>query len=160
MELNVSDLKYYDFLGKSNEFNGFGGEGENISPSLSWSDAPKDAKSFAVTVFDPDAETGSGFWHWVIFDIPSTVRELPAGTGNVDQVYVPGLKQASCDFGHMGYGGACPPEGDNPHRYIFTLHALSCEQLDINKDMPNAVIRFMINAFTISMSSVTVLYQR
>src|SRR5262249_7338896 len=100
--------------------NVFGCKGGNISPSLSWSGAPSDAKSFAITVYDPDAPTGSGFWHWVVFNIPASTTSIPLGAGDVKKKLMPkGVIQSRNDFGIDGYGGPCPPQGDKPHHYIF-----------------------------------------
>ncbi len=157
MKLYVDGLSDYGFLSKKNEYNDFGGNGDNTSPALSWENVPQQAKSFAITAYDPDAPTGSGFWHWVAYNIPSNVHSLPAGAGNL---FDSAMKQASSDFGAPGYGGCCPPEGDIPHRYIFTVHALSCEDLGVTPDLTNAVIRFLINMHTISKASVITLYKR
>jgi Raf kinase inhibitor-like YbhB/YbcL family protein len=121
-------LKSDDLSGQLTEtqvFSGFGCTGKNISPSLKWINAPKDTKSFAITVYDPDAPTGSGWWHWVIFNISSDVNGLKADAGNLQKGIAPrGSVQSVTDFGKPGFGGACPPEGDKPHRYIFTVYAL------------------------------------
>jgi len=106
-------------------FKGFGCSGDNVSPQLSWSNAPKGTKSFAVTIHDPDAPTGSGWWHWVIFDIPAGVTELPTGAGDLSKNLAPkGAVQSMTDFGRPGYGGPCPPKGDGPHAYVVTVYAL------------------------------------
>ena len=98
--------------------------GGNVSPALAWSDAPAGTKSFAVTVFDLDAPTGRGWWHWVVYDIPAAVQALPQGAGAASGQNLPqGARQTSNDFGGPGYGGPCPPPG-SPHRYVFTLYAL------------------------------------
>ncbi|MBK4716655.1 MULTISPECIES: YbhB/YbcL family Raf kinase inhibitor-like protein [Tenebrionibacter/Tenebrionicola group] len=157
MNLYINGLSDYAFLSKKNEYCDFGGSGDNESPSLSWENAPQETKSFAITVYDPDAPTGSGFWHWIAYNIPSDKHSLPAGAGTL---FSSAIKQASSDFGTPGYGGCCPPKGDIPHRYIFTLHALSCNDLGVSPDLPNAVIRFLINMNTISKASVITLYKR
>jgi len=95
--------------------NVFGCEGGNISPSLSWSGAPADTKSFAITVYDPDAPTGSGFWHWVVFNIPSSTTSIPKDAGNEKKKLMPkGVIQSRTDFGTDGYGGPCPPPAGRP----------------------------------------------
>src|SRR5438067_2094273 len=97
---------------------GFGCGGGNKSPHLAWSGAPAGTKSFALMVYDPDAPTGSGFWHWVMFDIPADTTELPKGAGDPKAATAPkGATQSRTDFGVPGYGGPCPPQGDPPHHY-------------------------------------------
>lgn len=158
MKVSIAGLSDYGFLSKVNEYHNFGGNGDNISPALSWENVPQGTKSFAVTVYDPDAPTGSGFWHWVAFNIPARLTSLAAGAGNPE--ITPDIKHANSDFGAPGYGGCCPPEGDIPHRYVFTLHALTCDELGVAQDLPNAVIRFLINMHTLEKASVVTLYQR
>lgn len=160
MKLNVVGFDEYGYLQKANEYNSFGGTGGNLSPALSWDGVPEGTKSFAVTVFDPDAPTGSGFWHWIAYDIPATVRVLPANSGSPEQTEIPGLKQAFSDFGQPGYGGCCPPESCPAHRYIFTVHALSIESIPVTPDTANAVIRYMIQMNTIQKAEVVTLYKR
>lgn len=116
----------------SNEqvLNGFGCTGKNISPQLNWKNAPEGTKSFAVTVYDPDAPTGSGWWHWIIFDIPSNVLSLKKNAGNETASIAPkGSIQSTTSFGQSGFGGACPPKEDKPHQYIFTVYALKVDKL-------------------------------
>ncbi|WP_198304429.1 YbhB/YbcL family Raf kinase inhibitor-like protein [Arcobacter vandammei] len=132
-------------------FSGFGCSGENISPQLSWEDAPKGTKSFALTVYDPDAPTGSGWWHWLVFDISKDKTSLPTGFGNSEQR---DAIQSLTDFGTSGFGGACPPIGDKAHRYIFTVHALDVETLGLDKNANPALVGFMLNSHTISKASV------
>src|SRR5208283_3439460 len=106
-------------------FNGFGCSGDNLSPQLSWTNAPAGTKSFAVTMFDPDAPTGSGWWHWLVFDIPANIYELVEGAGDVVKHTAPaGCIQSNTDMGQPGFGGPCPPEGSGYHRYIITVYAL------------------------------------
>ncbi|GGD45831.1 kinase inhibitor Raf [Malaciobacter pacificus] len=153
--LTSSDLKGQ--LTNTQVFNGFGCEGENISPQLSWSDAPKGTKSFALTVYDPDAPTGSGWWHWIVFDIPKSKTTLETGFGNKEQKDV---VQSMTDFGKTGFGGACPPVGDKPHRYIFTIHALDVEKLGLDEKADSALVGYYLNAHTIGKSSLISYYGR
>ncbi len=140
---------------------GFGCTGKNISPELNWQNAPAETKSFAVTVYDPDAPTGSGWWHWVIFDIPSNTTNLKAGAGNLKNNLSPvGSIQSITDFGSTGYGGACPPSGDKAHRYIFTVYALDIEKLGVNEKSSPAMVGFFLNQHTIAKSSVIAYYSR
>jgi Raf kinase inhibitor-like YbhB/YbcL family protein len=130
---------------------GFGCAGGNASPELAWAGAPEGAKSFAVTVFDPDAPTGSGFWHWVVVNIPAGVAELPQGAGDPwADALPPGARQVRTDFGAPGYGGPCPPAGDHPHRYLFTVYALGVDQLPVTADTTAAAVGFMLHANTLA----------
>ena len=148
-------------LPQAHVFNGFGCSGKNVSPALKWSGAPKDTKSFAVTVYDPDAPTGSGWWHWVVVNIPATATELPEGAGTADGKALPaGSTQVRTDFGAPGFGGACPPKGDKPHRYIFTVYALKADKLDVPADGPAALAGFMINANKLGSATFTARYGR
>lgn len=160
MKLISSDFNHQETLNKKQEFNGFGGSGDNISPQLSWENIPEGTKSFAVTAYDPDAPTGSGFWHWVAFDIPVEVNSLAENIGNPAEETPFTFTQSHNDFGLPGYGGACPPEGDKAHPYIFTVHALGVDKLGIDKDIPNAVARFLIHANSLASASLTGFYQR
>ena len=111
------------------EFNGFGCSGKNESPQLSWINAPEGTKSFAVTIYDPDAPTGSGWWHWLVFDIPAHTNELVPNAGNVQLNLAPkGAIQSITDYGAKGYGGPCPPQGHGIHEYIITVYALKAGQ--------------------------------
>ncbi|MGR4870561.1 YbhB/YbcL family Raf kinase inhibitor-like protein [Variovorax sp. LARHSF232] len=142
-------------------FNGFGCSGKNISPALKWSGAPKDTKSFALTVYDPDAPTGSGWWHWVVYNIPASAIELPEGAGTAEGKGLPaGSQQGRTDFGTPGFGGACPPPGDKPHRYIFTVYALKADKLDIPPGGTAALVGYMINANKLASATFTAKYGR
>jgi len=142
-------------------FNGMGCTGKNLSPALKWSGAPSGTRSFAITVYDPDAPTGSGWWHWVVYNIPATVNELPEGAGTPDGKGLPaGCVQGRTDFGIPGFGGAAPPPGDKPHRYIFTVYALKTDKIDIPPDGTAAQVGFMINATKLGAASFTAMYGR
>ncbi len=142
-------------------FNGFGCTGGNVSPALSWSGAPAGTKSFAVTVYDPDAPTGSGWWHWVLIDIPAAVSALAAGAGDVTSGKAPkGSTQMTTDFGKPGFGGACPPAGDKPHRYVFTVFALKVDRLGVDPGATAAMAGFMLNANALAKTGFTVYYGR
>ena len=159
--LTSPDIKPNSTIDKKFEANVFGCSGENKSPVLKWSGAPKDTKSFALTVYDPDAPTGSGFWHWFVVDIPANVTELPADAGAASGANLPkGAKHVRIDYGFAGWGGPCPPEGDKPHRYIFTLYALKVDKLPIPPDATAAVAGFMTNANQIGKASFTAKYGR
>src|SRR3954451_571495 len=140
--LKVGDLEPNALIPDQYVFNDFGCSGANHSPALSWSGAPKDTKSFAVTVYDPDAPTGSGWWHWVVFNIPGSTTNIPEGSGSATDLPA-GAVQSMTDFGKPGYGGPCPPPG-NPHRYIFTVHALKTDKLDLDEKASGAMVGFYL----------------
>ena len=138
-----------------------GAGGDNVSPDLSWEGAPEGTQSFALTMYDPDAPTGSGFWHWYVIDLPASVSELPANAGAQGGARLPaGARQIRNDYGSYAWGGVCPPPGDKPHRYIFTVHALSVERIDVPDDAPAALTGFMVNAHTLAKASFTATYGR
>lgn len=140
---------------------GFGCEGDNLSPQLSWTGAPAATKSFAVTCYDPDAPTGSGFWHWVVVNIPPGVAALPLGAGDPAASKMPaGALEVRTDFGKPGYGGPCPPPGSNVHRYIFTVYAVGLAQLPVTADTSAAVVGFHLNFNTLAKASLIGLYRR
>ena len=126
----------------------------NASPHLKWSGAPDGTKSYAVTCYDPDAPTGSGFWHWTVANIPADVTELPTG-GPVPA----GAVEGRTDFGEPGFGGAAPPQGHGPHRYIFTVFAVDTEKLDVTPDNSGAVFGFNLHFHTLAKASITATYE-
>ena len=143
-------------------FNGFGCTGQNVSPSLNWSNPPAGTKSFALMVHGPDAQTGgAGFWHWVVTDIPANVTTLARGAGASDGMKLPeAAKQVATDFGVPGWGGPCPPVGDKPHRYVFTLYALKLDKLPVPAQPTASLAGFMVNANTIAKAEFTATYGR
>ncbi len=155
------DLKENGVLPNKYVFNKFGCTGDNISPQLTWAGEPAGTKSFAVTVFDPDAPTGSGWWHWLVFNIPATIHTLPEDSGNPDNMSLPsGAVEARTDFGTNGYGGACPPAGAKPHRYQFTVYALNIDHLPLTEDASGAMIGFNMNNHILAKAVLTVTYGR
>jgi hypothetical protein len=159
--LSSSEIRANAMIPQSFEFNGFGCTGKNKSPALNWSGAPKGTKSFAVTVYDPDAPTGSGWWHWVVIDIPADVTGLAPGAGALNSTTLPkGAVQVRIDYGVNAWGGPCPPPGDKPHRYVFTVHAVKAEKLEIPPDATAALAGFMINANSLGKASFTARYGR
>ena len=147
--LSSAEIKPGATIAEAPVFNGFGCEGGNVSPSLAW------------TNYDPDAPTGSGWWHWVMFNIPADVNARPAGAGDPAGDKAPrGAVQSRTDFGKPGYGGPCPPKGDRPHRYIFTIHALKVDHIDADQEASGALVGFMINANQIGKATFTGKYGR
>lgn len=159
--LQSPDIKPNATMDRKFEANVFGCGGENKSPALKWSGAPKGTQSYAVTVYDPDAPTGSGWWHWVLVNVPASVTELKPDAGNASNANLPqGARQVRTDYGTSAWGGACPPPGDKPHRYVFTVHALKVNKLDIPQDATAALAGFMINANSLGKASFTAKYGR
>ncbi|AXS79568.1 YbhB/YbcL family Raf kinase inhibitor-like protein [Dechloromonas sp. HYN0024] len=161
-KLTSPDIKPNSVISNEQVFNGFGCTGNNISPALSWKNPPKDTKSFALLVHDPDAPTGgSGWWHWVVINLPASASSLPSGAGKSDgSAALPGSTQITTDFGGPGWGGPCPPIGDKPHRYNFTLHALKVDKLELPAGATAALAGYMINANSIGKASLTGLFGR
>jgi len=157
-------LKSKDIGGQATNkqvFKGFGCTGDNISPELSWENAPAGTKSFAVTMYDPDAPTGSGFWHWLIFDIPANVTELKSDAGDLSKNLSPaGSIQSKTDFGQPGYGGPCPPVGHGFHEYIITVYALKTDKLGLDQNASGAYVGFNLFANTIEKASLVMYYKR
>jgi Raf kinase inhibitor-like YbhB/YbcL family protein len=134
--------------------------GENQSPHLRWSGFPEETKGFAVTCFDPDAPTGSGFWHWVLVNVPVDVTALARNAG-ADSAPLPlGAFHVRNDFGSLGYGGAAPPPGDQPHRYIFAVHALDTDNLHLERSVAPAIVGFNLRFHTLARGRITPTYQR
>ena len=141
-------------------FNGFGCKGKNLSPALFWSGAPAGTQSFAIMVYDPDAPTGSGFWHWVVYNIPAAEVSIPAEAGDVKKKGMPvGSVQGRNDYGTFGYGGPCPPPG-KPHHYHFRIFALKVPKLDVPSDATAALIGFAVNANKIGEADLVGMYGR
>jgi Raf kinase inhibitor-like YbhB/YbcL family protein len=156
LELKSPDIAPGATIGEKFVFKGFGCEGGNVSPALEWSGAPEGTKSFALLVHDPDAPTGgAGFWHWALVDIPADVSSLKQGAT------VPaGAKEITTDFGAPGYGGPCPPKGDKPHRYNFTLYALKVAKLDLPPNATASLTGFLVNANALAKATLTGTYGR
>ncbi|MGX9354724.1 YbhB/YbcL family Raf kinase inhibitor-like protein [Roseobacteraceae bacterium S113] len=148
--LTSPDIAEGQQLDQAFVFEGFGCEGGNQAPTLQWSGAPEGTESYAITVYDPDAPTGSGWWHWFAFNIPADVRSVEGGE-------VTGV-QLTNDYGAQGFGGACPPPGA-VHRYEFTVHALG-STLGIDGSVSNALAGFMVNANSLASSTITAVYTR
>jgi Raf kinase inhibitor-like YbhB/YbcL family protein len=156
LTLTSPDIKPGAKLADEQVFNSFGCTGKNISPTLNWSGAPKGTKSFALNVYDPDAPTGSGFWHWVIFNIPADVSSLAKDAGDPKGAAAPkGVIQGRTDFGSAGYSGPCPPKGDKPHHYQFTIYALDVDKLDADENASAAVVGFNLHFHTLAKATLT-----
>lgn len=155
------DLQVRGRVAQSHVFNGMGCTGQNISPVLQWNNPPAGTKSFAVTAYDPDAPTGGGWWHWVIYNIPASVNRLAADAGKPGGRMAPrGSVQGNTDFGTAGYGGPCPPPGDKPHRYIFTVYALKVDRLNLPRNATAAYVGFNLHANVLGTAQITALYGR
>ncbi|CAO3445453.1 YbhB/YbcL family Raf kinase inhibitor-like protein [Azospirillum largimobile] len=160
-ELRSPDFTEASPIPERNVFAGFGCSGGNRSPALSWTEPPAGTRSLAVTIYDPDAPTGSGWWHWVLFNLPADTRDLPASAGDPAKPMLPmGAVQSRTDFGTFGYGGPCPPQGDTPHRYIVTVHALKVDGLPLPADASGAMVGFNLNAATLAKATLTARYGR
>ena len=163
MALTSSDIKEGGTIGNEQVFKGFGCTGGNVSPALSWSGAPSGTKSFAVTIYDPDAPTGSGWWHWVVFNLPANTTSLPKGAGDVKKKLMPkGAVQSRTDFGSDGYGGPCPPPGDKPHHYQITVFAVDVDKLPDAKDhsASAALVGFDLHFHALGKATLTGMYGR
>ncbi|HUJ26919.1 MAG TPA: YbhB/YbcL family Raf kinase inhibitor-like protein [Myxococcales bacterium] len=134
-------------------FNSFGCSGGNTSPELSWKGAPEGTKSFVLMVHDPDAPTGSGWWHWVVYNIPADTKEIPEGGP------VPGV-EGNTDFGKPGWGGPCPPPGSGKHHYHFTLFALKTDKIDVPQGASAAMVGFMAHGNMLGKAKLTGIYER
>ena len=162
--LRSDDFADGDYLAQTHVLSadyGFGCGGGNRSPHLAWHGAPDGTKSYALTCYDPDAPTGSGFWHWVVVNIPPDVASLAQNAGNPKAGLLPkGVDQVRTDYGAPGYGGPCPPAGDHPHRYLFALHAVAVDRLDVGAHTSAAVIGFQLHFNTLAKATLMGLYKR
>jgi len=158
--LASTDISPGGTIASQQVFNAFGCNGGNVSPALSWSNPPAGTKSFALLMHDPDAPTGSGWWHWVVYNIPASQSSLPAGAGDPQKKLLPaGAVQGRSDFGTPGYGGPCPPPG-NPHHYYLRLYALKDAKLDVPADATAAYIGFTVRAHSLAKAELMGLYGR
>jgi len=157
--LTSTDMKPGTQIAMAQVYSGMGCGGGNQSPALQWSGAPPGTKSFAITMYDPDAPTGSGWWHWLVYNIPANVMSLPTGAGDPKKSLLPaGAMQGNTDFGAPGYGGPCPPKGDKPHHYITTVFALNVEKIDVPPTATAAVVGFNLNAHKLGTAVLMALY--
>lgn len=159
--LTSKDVSAHRQIPDKHFLNGFGCTGANVSPALDWKNAPAGTKSFALTVYDPDAPTGSGWWHWVVFNLPASTASLPQGAGDPASGKLPkSAVQGRTDFGKPGWGGPCPPQGDKPHRFIFTVFALKTDKIDLDENASAALVGFMLNSNTIAKATLVATSQR
>ncbi|MGB3215287.1 MAG: YbhB/YbcL family Raf kinase inhibitor-like protein [Alphaproteobacteria bacterium] len=157
--LHSASLSQNATIDNKQVYKGFGCEGENLSPQISWEGIPAEAKSLALTYYDPDAPSGSGWWHWTVFNIPTSVAEIPEGVSGTDAM-PKGAIEGRTDFGESKFGGSCPPVGDKPHRYFLTLHALDVEKLDLDAHAPGAMVGYFINAHSLGQAQIMAVYGR
>jgi len=157
MKLFSQDFHDGDKLPERQVFNGMGYSGDNLSPHLAWDDVPSGTKSFVVTCFDPDAPTGSGWWHWGVANLSADTRVLPQGAGSGIADLPSGAVQTRTDFGKAGYGGAAPPKGES-HRYIFTVYALDVEKLEVDEQASGAMLGFNVHFHQLASASITAIY--
>lgn len=140
-------------------FNGFDCNGQNISPKLIWQNAPSNTKSFAITMFDKDAKTGSGWWHWIVYDIPENLNKINEGVSGNKKLLPKGIKEGINDYGMYQYGGVCPPKGEK-HSYVITIYALNVEKLDLLKNSTPAMVNLYLNKYKIKTATINAFYNR
>lgn len=157
-DLTSTTVSEGEMLTNTHVFEGFGCEGQNQSPQLSWRGAPEGTKSFAINVYDPDAPTGSGWWHWNVVNLPASTNSI-AQNASADSSLPGEAIEIRNDYGTIGFGGACPPP-DEVHRYIFTVYALGTERLELPENPSNALVGFMIRANMLDSASITAVYHR
>lgn len=153
-----SDISHGEPKSKKHVFDGFDAGGENVSPQLSWTGAPDGTQSYAVTCFDPDAPTPSGFWHWFVVDIPASVTELTTGAGASDDTLPDGAFHLRNDYGTAAFGGAAPPAGDPAHRYYYVVHAVDVPKLGVDSSATPALGSFMLAFHTLARAIITPVY--
>lgn len=159
--LTSPDVQAGHSIARTYVYRGSGCTGQNVSPALHWSGAPAGTKSFVVTVYDPDAPTGAGWWHWVVADIPAGVHGLPRGAGDPGGKGLPAQAiQLRNDYGGHGYGGPCPPRGAPPHHYQFRVFALDVARLPVNGKTPPDQLGYLIHMHTLGVAELVARYGR
>ena len=160
-EFKLFSKVFHKYVANDQLYNGHGYSGKNISPDLTWSNPPPATKSFAITMFDPDAPRPGGWWHWLIFDIPANVTSLPADAGNIKRNLAPaGSIQSITSFHKAGYGGSAPPKGSKPHRYIITVYALNTATLNLTATTPPLRVVQAIKQHQLAKASLTAYYPK
>ncbi len=154
-EITSKSLKEGSALSLRQVYKGYGCMGENISPDLSWSGAPDDTKSYAIICHDPDAPTATGWYHWLVLNIPAAKTSIESG----EKLSAP-IVETITDFGSYGYGGACPPVGHGVHHYIFTVYALDVAGLDVKKETKPKEVENLVKKHAIASAKITATYQR
>lgn len=157
MTLTSADATNGKSLQNAQIFNSWGCTGKNISPELTWNNVPVGTKSFAVTMFDPDAPTGSGWWHWMAINIPANVHSLAAGAGAKNSTTLPvGAQQITNSFGYKGFGGACPPPNAKPHHYEITVYALNVPEIKVPANAIPALVGYYMHSHIIGKAQLIV----
>jgi Raf kinase inhibitor-like YbhB/YbcL family protein len=161
LRLMSTDIHAGGMMSNRFVFNGMDCKGNNVSPELHWTGAPAGTKSYALTMYDPDAPTGSGWWHWIVYNIPASATRLPSGAGDKAKNLLPaGTVIGNGDARMETYQGPCPGKGDKPHRYVFTLYALNTDKIDVPAGASAAYVGFNLHAHQVAKSTLTALYGR
>ena len=158
-KITIYSKVFGNYIKKEQLFDNFECKGDNVSPDLHWVSKINGVKSFAVTIYDIDAPTNHGWWHWVLYDIPSYIRELKLDASGF-KALPKGAKEAKNDYGFLGYGGPCPPKGDKAHRYITTIYALNVAKLNVTKNSTNFEVVDEIKKHTIAKAFIVSRYKR
>ncbi len=155
------DITAGQWIAKRYVYNGLGCTGQNVSPILHWSDAPKGTKSFVVTIYDPDAPTGAGWWHWIVVNIPASIQNLPRGAGDPGGKGIPkGAIQLRNDYGGYGYGGPCPPKSATPHHYEFKVFAMDVSRLPVTAKTTPKELGHLIHRHELGVAELIARYGR
>jgi Raf kinase inhibitor-like YbhB/YbcL family protein len=152
-ELSSKSVKPGGAIGAQHYWNNFGCSGSNVMPDLAWQGAPPDTKSFAISLYDKDAPTGSGFWHWMVYNIPSAATELRGGVAG--GTLPTGAVEANTDLGKPGFFGPCPPVG-RQHNYVYTVHALKVPKLPVDPGASPALVGFILWQNTLAKATLGV----
>jgi len=158
--ITSKDMLEGETLSNDQVFNNFGCSGKNNSPEVSWTNAPENTKSFALNLYDPDAPTGSGWWHWTLFNIPKSTTHIKTNASQNSKNLPSGSTQGRTDYGASLFGGACPPSGDKPHRYILTVFALDVDKIELDSNASGALVGYYLNKHSIAKASITSMYGR